>query len=845
MSQYPFKLSHQFSYVAVVAVGVIVAIAGLNFWEQAQTNQLIVQQTKLLQLKKHLSQLERTTLNARLDEVQMLNTHNLSWYERFEENMAQANVWADKLTANTTAQGTIGEDLNVLRKTLERYATSVERTYAVKQKMGLGMETGILDQIDALEAPIQAELNATNKAPLMVQFVSLQVLENDFSTTLNMKLATQLRTEIDQLQQQIQAAALPPIVKQQLLANLQAYQQAIAQLLDRTVELELVSAENTLQYDRIAPRLSDCQTKVNQLLSLNTQQLYRQRQISQFRTIGVFLVAVLILLLLMAVQLRAAHRLVSRLQQLALQMGAMRQGQVVAQQELPRGSDEIGRLATTFLDMSNHIHDQMEVIQQEREKSDVANKAKSTFLARMSHELRTPLNAILGFAQLLGRDENLLPQHHEQVNIIRRSGEHLLSLINDVLDMAKIEAGRMELEPEHFRLADFIKTITEMFSLKAQSQGLALLGPKLEALPDTICADEGKLRQVLINLLGNAFKFTEEGHVRLGMEISPLDDAQVWLKCAVEDTGAGIAPEELSKLFEAFTQTETGRRSGQGTGLGLSISRQFVELMGGELNVQSQVGSGTRFSFTIPIEVIDATPIQNIPRLPEVKTLVPGQPDYRILVVEDKDYNQRLMVQLLGDVGFSVQIANDGLEGIEQWQAWRPHLIWMDIQMPHMDGFEATGKIRALEQEQGLTPTVIIALTASVMKSEHTRILDVGCDDIVGKPFQAHELLAKIKDYLDVDYRYVESETVMSPIAAEPELNLAQLLQPQPTEWLWDVHNATLEADADKVLALLADLPPEQVDLQTTIAALIENFDFETLIDATSAAIAETVNSSV
>ncbi|MGB0563277.1 MAG: ATP-binding protein [Spirulinaceae cyanobacterium] len=842
MPHSPFKLSHQFSYVAVVAVGVIVAIASLNFWEQHQTDRLITEQTELLKLKKHLSNLENATVNARLHEVQMLNTHNLVWFAEFQRQMDYVEMLVYQMS-QSEHPSLIQENLQQVSKTLDRYIISVERTHEVKQTMGLGSETGILDEIQILEIPIQDRLSTTGQQALLLQFISLRLLENEFATTLNMQLSAQIQTQIQQLLNSTQDQALRQ--------PLEAYEGAIADLLNSTLELELVTAENSLQYERIAPILRDSQTTVDQQINRNTQHLHQQRHWSQIRTIAVFTAALVILLALMALQLRAAQRLVARLKQLANQMGALRQGHTVAAAALPSGQDEVGQLAAKFLTMSNHIQVQMDVIQQERENAEVANQAKSTFLARMSHELRTPLNAILGFAQLLNRDETLHPQHLNQVGIIQRSGEHLLTLINDVLDMAKIEAGRMELTLQSFELAQFIQMILEMFTLKAQEKGLKLCSELSEPLPKIIRADPKKLRQVLINLLGNAFKFTEQGQVTVFIQATHLEPDRSLLQFAVADTGAGIAPPELETLFAAFTQTETGRKSGQGTGLGLSISRQFVELMGGEITVESTVGEGTTFAFMIPVEVVELAAIapnndqsaiaSTAAPASQVSTLAPDQPDYRILVVEDKEHNQQLMMQLLSAVGFTVQIACDGLEGVAQWQTWQPDLIFMDIQMPRMDGFEATAKIRAVEREQNLAPTTIIALTASVLAAEHDRIRAVGCDDIMGKPFQTPALFACLQTYLGVDYLYTampQGVVEADPISANSVM-LTEQLQTQTTAWLWELHQATLEASSDKILFLLESV--DDLELKKLLVDRVDNFDFETIIDATQTVIEATV----
>ncbi|MEL7314486.1 MAG: response regulator, partial [Cyanobacteria bacterium J06559_3] len=331
--------------------------------------------------------------------------------------------------------------------------------------------------------------------------------------------------------------------------------------------------------------------------------------------------------------------------------------------------------------------------------AEVASQAKGAFLASMSHELRTPLNAILGFSQILSRDLSLKSEQQQQLTIINRSGEHLLNLINDVLEMSKIEAGKMTLNLDRINLHMLLEDLHAMLGLKADAKGIQLVLDHAPDLPTHVEADPSKLRQVLINLLGNAVKFTETGTVKLKVSCrlhAPKPDdserasvaATQAVTFAVEDTGAGIAPHELERVFEAFTQTETGRRSQKGTGLGLAISYQLVQLMGGMLQVASQVGVGSRFWFEIPLRVVSLGAIPQADKW--VLALAPGQPRYRVLVVDDVAELRLLLTRMLGEVGFEVQEAENGEAAIACWKAWQPHLILMDWQMPVMDGETAT-----------------------------------------------------------------------------------------------------------------------------------------------------------
>ena len=305
----------------------------------------------------------------------------------------------------------------------------------------------------------------------------------------------------------------------------------------------------------------------------------------------------------------------------------------------------------------------------------------------MSHELRTPLNSILGFAQLLSNDASFQPEHQERLHIINRSGEHLLSLINNILEMSKIEAGQTTLNEQYFDLYASLQNIQEMFCLKVQNKGLQLIFDPDSDLPQYIYADEGKLRQILINLIGNAVKFTTNGTITFRAQVNnDKSTHHHHLKLEVEDTGPGIPPEELDQLFIPFEQTTAGRQIKQGTGLGLSITYQFIKLLGGEITVNSTVGTGSYFHVSIPVLLAEGEVFPGERRKGNVIGLAHDQPTYRILVVDDEPDNRLLLLDLLTSVGFSVRQASNGREAVEIWQAWQPHLIWMDLRLPEIDG---------------------------------------------------------------------------------------------------------------------------------------------------------------
>ena len=472
------------------------------------------------------------------------------------------------------------------------------------------------------------------------------------------------------------------------------------------------------------------------------------------------------------------------------------------------------------------IYHDVSELQDARRTAEAANQAKSIFLANMSHELRTPLNAILGFTQLMDSDPNLTTEQQTNLGIINRSGEHLLALINDVLEMSKIEAGRVTLQENCFDLYGLLDILEEMFRLRTDDKSLTLSFARTEEVPQFVQTDEGKLRQVLTNLLGNAVKFTEEGGVALRISKAIEDECLIF---EIEDTGPGIAPDELETVFEPFVQTANIEQSQEGTGLGLSISRQFARLLGGDISVSSEFGQGSVFRFELPIGVADAAEVKVAQPSRRVAGMEQGQPTYRLLIVDDRETTRQLLVKLLEPLGFEVREAVHGQEAIEIWERWEPHLIWMDMRMPVMDGYEATRRIKAVAKGKD---TVIVALTASAFDEDQETILSAGCDDIVRKPFRQEEIFDRLAKHLGVCFIY-EEESIQpnSALTAETsDVLTPAALAALPPDWVTELQQATTKANLNQILDLIDQIRGQNGALADALADLAQNFDYKKIL---------------
>jgi signal transduction histidine kinase/DNA-binding NarL/FixJ family response regulator/CHASE3 domain sensor protein len=473
-----------------------------------------------------------------------------------------------------------------------------------------------------------------------------------------------------------------------------------------------------------------------------------------------------------------------------------------------------------------------------KEAAESANRAKSEFLANMSHELRTPLNGILGYVQILNRDENLNQAQANAVSIIQSSGEHLLTLIGDILDLSKIEAGKMELSPTDFRLNSFLEAIVGMFHIRArQKKGVTFNYTKLTPLPPIIYADEKRLRQILINLIGNALKFTDHGQVefRVGVIETPSSPAAGSparmptnrIRFEVVDTGIGMTTEQLERIFWPFEQVSDTRHRAEGTGLGLSITQNLVEAMQGELTVESQFGQGSLFRLDLVFPVLWMT--DSYPPPAEYSVVGYTGPRRKILVVDDEFPNRSMLVNLLEPLGFELAEAVNGPQAIEQAQTIHPNLILMDLTMPAMSGLEATEQIRQLPRLN--TPPhrpIIIAVSARAFDSDIRQSMLAGCDAFLPKPVEVSRLLTLLETHLQLEWLHKAPPAEAPPLEAEAR----NLIPPPPAEMavLYDLAMKGELLSLKKRAAKIARMDETYQPFARELRQLADAFDDEQIL---------------